>query len=1030
VLDTAKPSVEREEACIRKSAFEPAPSIQPDPPCKRIEPLKEVKEKSVAAVPAHVVVGLGYSGTVKARSKSGPASVAPAPAVKRSQSAIVDLSDSTMEAAHDIVQAVQQRQARRSSARASAGSKRRPMQRLFVYPHPDALDAWAAHAPDLSAALLHAIKAAKLRAETEYATVIAAAAQATGGASSDGEDSDILEIIEVPRQRALRSSSKARIASRRTRSEPTDPPSPPQHAADSPSPMRAPSDSDASLPGKCSSGEVSCAGSARDSSVSAALSAPVPSEYEVIQSADSTLAASAALSTPVPDDSEVAKSATSMLAASVALSAPVPGEFDLTQSATSLPAASEALSAPVPGECDLTQSADSLPAASEALSAPVPGECDLTQSADSSSACTRLGGVGPASDNCAAPSHLSVVSGALSAVEATGDPAGSRLTTAASEPVKAKRLQHSTIAVTTDDEACMAEGEFLNDSCVDWFMRFTHLRALSSEAARRSVHIFGSFMYKKLMLAKRSENGNMRKAFAAVRRWTAGIDIFKSEFVLIPVCISLHWSLAIVCHLPALASALQKEHNARVLSANAALPDVVDLVDTSPHQDVEKSPVILLLDSLSYHSAADICKDVRAYLLHEWEDKHNGGLPLGCVPASPTHIASASSSRSPESSESPSAAGGVQRPEFELSKGLLPNPKANVPKQDNSCDCGVFILKYAWKWCELIDGALNEGAPLCITQADLRTLPRKFVSPEWFDKNDVVVLRQLLKALMAALRQPGGDLELLVGLSLPNCAKDVSVLNRPANDQAFALFMDLSLKVQKVAASSPPARVTRSSVNSVAGSGSTAAASAAQVNKRSSTSIWSTTPTQPAAASVRGAQQPAFMSLKAPPQRVPRKEIPVIDDDDEASMSFPFVSATSDTSAAAASRKLSGGDVKTTAEVAAILSKKRSGVGVTADKVEFPGGPARPSPTVSSSGQPMGMQRPLLGPAASAFCADRPLGHAQPGAPLLATGAPIRRPTVRPTYASITMDAHSAPVEDSGVGAFIDSGVNKRKRAH
>ena len=43
--------------------------------------------------------------------------------------------------------------------------------------------------------------------------------------------------------------------------------------------------------------------------------------------------------------------------------------------------------------------------------------------------------------------------------------------------------------------------------------------------------------------------GYADEAYARVRKWTARVDLFSKDFIVVPVNQSLHWSLVIICHL-------------------------------------------------------------------------------------------------------------------------------------------------------------------------------------------------------------------------------------------------------------------------------------------------------------------------------------------------------------------------------------------------------------------------------------------------------------------------------------------------
>ena len=160
---------------------------------------------------------------------------------------------------------------------------------------------------------------------------------------------------------------------------------------------------------------------------------------------------------------------------------------------------------------------------------------------------------------------------------------------------------------------------------------------------------------------------------------------------------------------------------------------------------------------------------MRAYLLHEWEDKFNGGAPLGTGPGLAAAVAILHGGR-------------AAREAFSISKDMLPLVRPNCPSQDNSCDCGVFVLKYAELWCALIRKDTS------FTRRDVSAKLAAHIHAGWFNKDDIATHRLLLRSLMTSFST---NRELLVALSMPNCNLDTNVANRDANEEAFKAFNDM-----------------------------------------------------------------------------------------------------------------------------------------------------------------------------------------------------------------------------------------------
>ena len=189
-----------------------------------------------------------------------------------------------------------------------------------------------------------------------------------------------------------------------------------------------------------------------------------------------------------------------------------------------------------------------------------------------------------------------------------------------------------TITVTEKDVDRLAPGEFLNDTLIDFYLRYMSDNILKS-VQRKRCHIFSSFFFTKY------RDSDPEDRYESVRKWTKDIDIFKKNFLLVPINESLHWSLAIICY--------------------------PKLIFNPPRKNKEKrnKPCILYLDSLMRkRGAVGHCKLLRAYLAQEAKVKQNI--------------------------------------EMKVASGNLPLHFMKVPQQKNSSDCGVFLLQYAENFCK------------------------------------------------------------------------------------------------------------------------------------------------------------------------------------------------------------------------------------------------------------------------------------------------------------------------------------------
>lgn len=102
--------------------------------------------------------------------------------------------------------------------------------------------------------------------------------------------------------------------------------------------------------------------------------------------------------------------------------------------------------------------------------------------------------------------------------------------------------------------------EFLNDTIIDFYIKYIQREFLSLEGGRR-FHFFNSFFYKKLSGVVGKKKKKKVVDYSKLRKWTRGINIFEKDYLFIPVHDKLHWSLAIVCfpnHGPGSASGCER----------------------------------------------------------------------------------------------------------------------------------------------------------------------------------------------------------------------------------------------------------------------------------------------------------------------------------------------------------------------------------------------------------------------------------------------------------------------------------------
>ncbi|XP_069724102.1 sentrin-specific protease 7 [Phaenicophaeus curvirostris] len=266
------------------------------------------------------------------------------------------------------------------------------------------------------------------------------------------------------------------------------------------------------------------------------------------------------------------------------------------------------------------------------------------------------------------------------------------------------------LGVTREDLYCLEDGEFLNDVIIDFYLKYLLLEKVPKHVADRT-HIFSSFFYKCLTRTEKNSEGDL-KVSAAQRRhrrvstWTRHINIFSKDYIFVPVNEESHWYIAVICfpwleeavyeecphqnslHHQLQQSPLQSEsENSRTgsvlafpgnckdeeeMDANrilfskggneiAAPASVLDsgiskISLNNSKRQICKRPCILIFDSLKAGSVQKTVQVLREYLEMEWEAKRK------------THR--------------------------EFNKSTMIDLCPRVPKQDNSSDCGIYLLQY------------------------------------------------------------------------------------------------------------------------------------------------------------------------------------------------------------------------------------------------------------------------------------------------------------------------------------------------
>lgn len=112
------------------------------------------------------------------------------------------------------------------------------------------------------------------------------------------------------------------------------------------------------------------------------------------------------------------------------------------------------------------------------------------------------------------------------------------------------------ISINTNDYCCLAIDQYLNDVIIDYYIKYLLLEVLTEEQRERT-HVFSTFFYKRLttldktrpkLSEKDAKLTAAQKRYQRVSKWNKDVDLFKKDFIIIPINEQSHWFLAIICY--------------------------------------------------------------------------------------------------------------------------------------------------------------------------------------------------------------------------------------------------------------------------------------------------------------------------------------------------------------------------------------------------------------------------------------------------------------------------------------------------
>ncbi|XP_020572262.1 probable ubiquitin-like-specific protease 2B [Phalaenopsis equestris] len=239
------------------------------------------------------------------------------------------------------------------------------------------------------------------------------------------------------------------------------------------------------------------------------------------------------------------------------------------------------------------------------------------------------------------------------------------------------------VSISKRDIELLKPDTFINDTIIDFYIKYLQKKVQPNE--KRRFHFFNSFFFRKLADLDKDPGSisHGRAAFQRVRKWTRKFNIFEKDYIFIPVNFNLHWSLLVICH-PG---------------------EIITFVDNDL-KNSPKVPCILHMDSIkgSHSGLKDL---IQSYLLEEWRERH------------------------------PEFADDITARFLNLRFVSL-----ELPQQENSSDCGLFLLHYVELFLEEAPAYFN---PTRITKLS------NFLSADWFPPAEASFKRFHIRGLLYEL---------------------------------------------------------------------------------------------------------------------------------------------------------------------------------------------------------------------------------------------------------------------------------------
>ncbi|OTF73309.1 Ulp1 protease-like protein, partial [Euroglyphus maynei] len=258
------------------------------------------------------------------------------------------------------------------------------------------------------------------------------------------------------------------------------------------------------------------------------------------------------------------------------------------------------------------------------------------------------------------------------------------------------------------DLKCLREGQYLNDNIMNFYLKYYQINGQISQEIVDKMHIFDALFathllnvntrkrqYKYLQDSKMvvcSNFDSLENSYHKVlKKWTKDIDIFSKDFLLIPLVINGHWFLIILCYI------------GNVI--NVTPSSSVMMITRQQNNETTKRPALIVMDSLDCNiNRNQIFSCIIRYLQLELKEKRS-----------------------------------IETLSFKFNFNQI---FARVPQQQNTYDCGLFVLEYIERFLKNPEDIYN------------RLLRNKSALQNWFDSKTLHHKRAKIQQIILNMLLP------------------------------------------------------------------------------------------------------------------------------------------------------------------------------------------------------------------------------------------------------------------------------------